>query len=175
MLQPLEQQQERLGLSVLLPKQLLRTNPRLQVKHLSFPTILSQGGVSRTGEMAEKAPLQHLSPLPRLSSPQSHEQCHCHTSRNCESPVSAASFTQHPPQDLIDKAKLFGRAAPRASKCPWSRRHSRRCPPFPSLPPAAPGMSSSLFQVEFALGNLPGNQNNLLPVYRRFIGCLVGV
>lgn len=34
-------------------------------------------------------------------------------------------------------------------------------------------MSSSLFQVEFALGNLPGNQNNLLLVYKGFVGCLV--
>lgn len=168
MLQPLEQQQERLGLSVLLSHQLLRTSPHLQVRHLSFPTILSHREKFPEQERWQRRPpLQHLIPPPRLSSPQSHGKYNSHTSRNCKSPVSAASFTHHPPHGLIYKAISVWQNSSHGIQTSVEQTAFLALAPFPSGcsgsgTDAAPRMSSSLFQVGFALGNLPGNQNKLL-------------
>lgn len=132
-----------------------------------FPTILPQGEVSRIGEMAEKATLQHLNHPQGSPVHSPTRECHCHTSRNCKSPVSAASFTHHPLHDLIYKAKAVWQNSSHRIQMSVEQTGFLALAPFPSGcsgsgTDAAPRMSSSLFQVVFALGNLLGNQNKIL-------------
>lgn len=117
--------------------------------------------------MAEKATFAAPEPTPKAL-PQSQEEYNSHTSRNCKSPVSAASLTHHPLHRLIYKAKAVWQNSSHDIQMSVGQTAFLALAPFPSgcsgsgTGAAAPRMSSSLFQVEFALGNLLGNQNKLL-------------
>lgn len=108
-----------------------------------FPTILPQGEVSRIGEMAEKATLQHL------NHPQG-SPVHSPT-RNVIAtlPGIVKALSQQPASRTIPctisftRQKLFGKTAHTGSKCRWSRQDSWRWLPFH---PAAPAQAPTLVQ-----------------------------
>lgn len=146
----------------------LKLAPIYKVKHLSFPHSPCTGrrfqdsGDGRGGHLCSTLTHPRGSPAHK-----SHQKCHCHTSRNCKSSGSATSLTHHPLHDLIYKAKALWQNSSHSVQMSVEQTALLALAPFPSGcsssgTDVAQRMSSSLFQVEFALGNLPGNQNKLL-------------
>lgn len=127
-----------------------------------YPTVLAQGAVSKIGERAEEAVTNPLG----LSDPWSPQERHCCISRNCEGLGSATAPRTVPRTSSFARQKLSGKAA-RSVQMSAEQTAFLALAPFPSGCSSsgtsiAQRMSSSLFQVEFALGHLPGNQNKLL-------------